>query len=220
VFLGHYAAALAGKSAAPKASLGTYILAGQFIDLVWPVLLLTGTERVRIRENPAPFMALDFVSYPVSHSLVTVLGWATLFGAGYFALRRDARTAAILGLIVLSHWFLDLVVHVPDLPLAPGDSQKVGLGLWRVPPAAIALEFTLLILGTVLYVRSTRAKDRAGSIGLWTGLALLAFVYLGSMGPPPPNVPTLAYSALSLWLLVVWGYWVDRHREPVATPPA
>jgi hypothetical protein len=212
--LGHYAAALAGNSTARRASLGTYILAGQLIDLVWPVLLLTGTERVRITGNPAPFMALDFQSYPITHSLAAVLGWAVLFGAAYFARKRDAKTATVLGLVVLSHWILDLVVHVPDLPLAPGDSPKVGLGLWRLPFAAIALEFALLGLGAYLYVRSTRPKDRAGRIGLWAGLGLLVLAYLGSMGPPPPNVPTLAYSALSLWLLVAWGYWLDRHREP------
>jgi hypothetical protein len=35
--------------------------------------------------------------------------------------------------------------------------------------------------------------------------------YLGAaFGPPPPSVPALAWSAIALWLLPVWGWWSAR----------
>ena len=46
MFLGHYAVAIGAKRAAPRSSLGTLIAAAAFLDLVWPVLVLLGLERV------------------------------------------------------------------------------------------------------------------------------------------------------------------------------
>jgi len=28
------------------------------------------------------------------------------------------------------------------------------------------------------------------------------------------SVAAVAWSAQALWLLVAWGYWIDRHRVP------
>jgi hypothetical protein len=44
----------------------------------------------------------------------------------------------------VSHWFLDAIVHRPDLPLAPGLPLRVGLGLWNHVVASLALELGLL----------------------------------------------------------------------------
>ena len=40
MFLGHFGIGFGAKAAAPRASLGTLFLAAQFIDLLWPTLLL------------------------------------------------------------------------------------------------------------------------------------------------------------------------------------
>jgi hypothetical protein len=32
------------------------------------------------------------------------------------------------------------------------------------------------------------------------------------MSPPPPSVPAVAWSAQAMWLIVIAGFWVDRHR--------
>ena len=48
MFIGHFGVALAAKKVAPRTSLGTLILAAQFLDFLWPVLLLLGLEHVRI----------------------------------------------------------------------------------------------------------------------------------------------------------------------------
>jgi membrane-bound metal-dependent hydrolase YbcI (DUF457 family) len=216
MFLGHYGIAFAARRAAPRTSLGTTTFAAQFLDELWPLLLLLGLERVRIVPGLMAASALDFVSYPISHSLLTAAGWALLAGAAYLAVRRDARGAWIVGGAVVSHWLLDAPMHRPDLPLWPGSATLVGGGLWNSVPATVVIELGLLGLGLALYVRGTRALDRVGRWGLWSMVALLVAFFAGAvLGPPPPNERALAYSALGLWLFVPWGWWVDRHRAPV-----
>jgi hypothetical protein len=115
---------------------------------------------------------------------------------------------------VVSHWVLDLIVHRPDLPLAPGGSLRLGLGLWNSIPATLVVEFGLFITGVWLYVKATSARDAVGRYALWAFVASLFLIYLASsFGPPPPSVKALAATALGLWLWVLWGYWIDRHRE-------
>ena len=93
MFLGHFALALSAKKAAPKASLGTLVLSAQFADCLWPVLLLLGVEQVRIVPGLMRASPFDFVSYPISHSLLMQFVWGLLFGVMYLLWRRDIRTA-------------------------------------------------------------------------------------------------------------------------------
>jgi hypothetical protein len=143
--------------------------------------------------------------------------WGALIGAGYYAARRNRRGAWVAGLLVVSHWFLDLPMHRPDLPLWPGSRVKLGFGLWNSIAATVVIELALLAFGVAIYLRTTRARDRAGSWGPWAMVALLASIFLGAlMGPPPPSARAVAVTALGLWLFVPWAAWVDRHRVPVA----
>ena len=50
--------------------------------------------------------------------------------------------------------------------------------------------------------------------GLKTAVAVaLLVVYAANLlGPPPPSADAVAWSAQALWLIVIWGFWVDRHR--------
>jgi hypothetical protein len=212
MFIGHYGVALAGKAVEPRPSLGVWIMAAQFVDLLWPLFLLLGWEHVRIAPGATRMTPLDFYDYPITHSLVGALGWSVAFGAVSFAVYRHARPALLLGAGVFSHWILDLLVHRRDLPIAPGSSARVGLGLWNYPAATLLIEIPLYLIGAALYLRSTRAKDRTGSYGAWIGLALLLVIYIANMGPPSPSVSAIAYLGLAGWLIVAWGYWVDRHR--------
>ncbi len=149
MFIGHIAVALGAKKAAPKVSLGTLIMAAQFVDLLWPIFLLLGVEHVRINPGDTAYTPLDFYDYPVSHSLLTGVGWAIVFGLVYYAIRRSARNAWILAACVISHWLLDLVVHRPDLPIVPGLKTYVGLGLWNSVPATVIVEGALFVVGIV-----------------------------------------------------------------------
>ena len=213
MFIGHFGAGLAAKSADDKPSLGTFFIAAQFLDLLWPVLLLLGVERVEVDPGNTVITPLNFVSYPISHSLLAVVGWSTLFGLVYYAVRRRGKSALLLGGVVLSHWVLDLIVHRPDLPLEPWGGEKVGLGLWNAPVAAVLIELFIFGAGIWLYARATRASNKIGVFAMWALFAFLGLVYaMNLLGPPPPSTAPIPYMGLAMWLIVAWGYWVDRNR--------
>jgi len=198
MFIGHYAVALAAKKAAPKASLGILFIATLFIDLIWPKLLLLGIEHVEIEPGNTAFTPLNFISYPLSHSLAGVLIWSGLLGGAFYLIRRDTKSALWIGLVLLSHWFLDLLTHRPDLQLIPGLTIRVGFGLWNSIPATIITESALFIIGIFIYLKTTRAKNLTGHIAFWAMIALLSAIYAGNLlGPPPPSVKGLALVALS-----------------------
>jgi hypothetical protein len=212
MFIGHFALGFAAKKAAPAVSLGTLFLAAQFIDLLWPTLLLLGIERVEIDPGNTVVTPLNFVHYPVSHSLVAVALWACALAALYMLIRRSVRGAVVIGLLVISHWILDFVTHRPDLPIVPGGAT-VGLGLWNSLPGTLVVEFGLFAVGVWLYLRTTIARNRTGTWALWGLVGFLVVMHLGNLfGPPPPGVEAIAWAGHAMWLLVAWGYWVDRNR--------
>lgn len=217
MFLGHFGVGFGAKKVAKRISLGTLFLAAQFIDLLWPTLLLLGVERVRIAPGATAVTPLLFEHYPVSHSLLAVCGWGILVGAIYFLIRKQRRGAVILGLLVVSHWLLDLLVHQPDLLLYPGGGTALGFGLWSSLPATLILELLLFAAGVWLYARVTEAKD---GIGRWGFVGLVIFlpaIYAANLfGSPPPSAGAIAWAGQAQWLLVIWGYWMDRHRTPAS----
>jgi hypothetical protein len=216
MLIGHFAVGFAAKRAAPSLSLGALFAAVEFLDLLWPVLLLLGVEQVRIQPGITAASPFDFVHYPISHSLLAVLIWGTLFGVIGGRHARSVRAGWVLAICVVSHWFLDVVVHRPDLPLWPG-GPRVGLGLWNAPLATAVTELGALAAGLWLYLRATRARDRAGVIGLVLLVILLLGLSFASMaGPAPPSVTAVAIGTNVLWVFVVLAAWVDRHRAPVA----
>lgn len=216
MFLGHFGLAMASKKVAPGVSLGTTILAAQFLDALWPILVLAGIETFEISPGVTRVNPLDFTHYPWSHSLAMAFLWAVLFGVVYGLVRKRPRDAAVVGALVASHWLLDWIVHRPDLPLFPGDASRHGLGLWNSLAGSLAIELALFLVGIVIFLRSSRARDRIGSIGFWVLVAFLAVSYLGAtFGPPPPSINAIAATALIGWLIFAFAWWLDRHREPM-----
>ena len=215
MFIGHFGLGLAAKRAAPTVSLGALFLAGQFADLLWPTLVLLGVEQLAIAPGVTAVTPLNFVSYPYSHSLLMLCIWGLLLGLVYVAATRSRAAAGItLALLVVSHWVLDVITHRPDMPLTPTGDARLGLELWSSLPGTVIVEFVIFGMGIWVYVRTTRARDRVGAMGLWTLVAFLSVVMLANLfGPPPPSVTAVAWSAQAMWLLVLWGYWVDAHRQ-------
>lgn len=217
MFIGHFAVGFGAKSVAQTVSLGWLFLAAQFLDLLWPTLLLLGVEQVRIVPGATVVTPLIFEHYPISHSLVAVLGWAGLVGGIHFLLNRKRVAALVLAALVMSHWALDALVHQPDLPLFPGSATVVGLNAWSSLPITLSIEGSLFALGVWLYSRTTSPND---AIGRWGFVALAVFliaIYAGNLfGAPPPSSEAIAWVGQLQWLFVIWGYWIDKHRRVAA----
>lgn len=216
MFIGHFALGLAAKRFVPRTSLGTLLVAPTLADLLWPAFLLLGLEHARVIPGDNPFLHLWLDDYPLSHSLVTLLGWGVLFGFAYRARTGYARGALVVGLLVVSHWVLDLVTHRPDLPIYPG-GPEFGLGLWYSVMGTLIVEGLMFVAGVAIYARTTRPRDRIGRYGLWTLVTVLLLSYLSTLvSPPPTDLRGLAAFMLVVSGLFVWfAAWVDRHRDPV-----
>jgi len=214
MFIGHFAVGFVAKRTAPRASLGTYMAAALFLDLLWPLFLLLGIETVRIVPGLLPFSPFDFVSYPWSHSLLAALVWSGVFAGVYNFVRRDVATAKVLAVVVFSHWILDWVTHRPDLPLAPGLAFKTGLGLWRSIAGTVAIEGAFFLAAAWWYDNATEALDGIGRWGLLAFVAVLLALYAAGLGPPPsPGQESIvAIVGLLGFLFVPWAAWIDRHR--------
>lgn len=214
MFIGHYALGFAAKRLAPRTSLGTLFAAPTLADLLWPVFLLLGWEHARVVPDANPFLVLWLDDYPISHSLLTLIGWGVVFGFLYRTRTGYGRGAVVIALLVVSHWVLDFITHRPDMPLHPG-SVEVGLGLWNSVAGTLIVEGVLFMAGLAIYARATRPRDGIGRWGLWGLALLLAGSYASTMfAPTPTDQRALAIGAIVFgWLFVALGAWVDRHRE-------
>ncbi|HVR95599.1 MAG TPA: hypothetical protein VMW27_03225 [Thermoanaerobaculia bacterium] len=215
MFIGHFAVAFGAKRATPAVSLGTLFLACQLADLIWPILALAGIERFEVEPGITVVTPLNFIHYPYSHSLLGLVLWGAALGLVYKLLRRSLWTAPmILAAVVVSHWVLDYATHRPDMPVTFTSPQRLGLGLWNSRPGTLIVELLLFGIGIALYLRATAPKDRTGTLALSALITFLLVVYLANLfGPPPPSAEAVAWSAMAMWLIVAWGYWVDRHRQ-------
>jgi hypothetical protein len=217
MFVGHFAVAFAAKRITPRASLALLVVAAQLADIIWPVLVALGVETVRIDPGNTAFTALDFVSYPYSHSLVVLALWGVILGMASRRAVHHRAAVAIIVALVLSHWLLDWITHRPDMPLYPG-GPLTGLGLWNSIPATLAIELTMFTAGIWIYTRETRARDAAGRWGVAALVVLLLVIYLSGLFGTPPSIAAIYTATLAGSVLVgVWTWWIDRHREQVRT---
>jgi len=154
---GHLAVALAVKPIAPKAPLWVLLVASETLDLLSFLFLAIGLEKPATSTVDLTY-GVRFVvpgSIPWSHGLFMSLVWSGLAALLTWLALRDRRTASMVGMVVFSHWILDLIVHLPDLPLFFEGSPKVGLGLWGSGPGLIfssVLEFVMLGAGLIIYL--------------------------------------------------------------------
>jgi FtsH-binding integral membrane protein len=214
MFIGHFAVGFAAKKFNPKPSLGTYFLAAQLLDLLWPTFLLLNMEHAEISNNPSNPIPLSFTHYPISHSLLAVAVWAILFSVVYTVTKKNYKAALLLGFCVISHWLLDLIVHIPDLPLYPGDAPLLGLGLWKSKLETLILELSFFAVSILLYLKSTIAKNKTGFYSTWGLIVFLIIVHLVNVfGSAPPNMTAVAWMGQLQWLIVIWAYWCDRNRQ-------
>jgi hypothetical protein len=215
MFVGHLGAALAAKTVEPRVPLGAYVAGGFGLDLLWPVFLLSGLETARVDPAASAFTPLRFVSYPWSHSLLMSVVWGGLAGLMTWRLAGHRRAALLVGLVVVSHWLLDCLTHVPDLPLWPG-GPMAGLGLWNSIPGTFAVEGLMSGAAAAIYSRALPARDRAGRWAFWLLVATVGAIWAsGPLSPPPPSIGAVIVVNLVLApILLAWAAWIDRHRDP------
>ena len=89
------------------------------------------------------------------------VGGGVLYGIAASAVsKRRSYAGVTIAAVVVSHWFLDVVTHRPDLPLTLSATSRFGLGLWNSVLGTVAAELTILVAGIALYLRATGARDR------------------------------------------------------------
>jgi hypothetical protein len=198
---GHYTSAFVAKAASPRTPLWMLLLAAQFVDVLWVLAILTGIEHARLdpalASNP-----LDLYHMPWTHSLLASLTWAAVaFFAATRVLALETKQAALVAAVVVSHWFLDLPVHRPDLTLAGGES-KLGFALWNDPIAAWGLEVVLVIASVALAMRSCANSPASRRAWLWLGGGLVVLQTATSFGPIPSSLTAIVTSTLLVYIVV------------------
>ena len=212
MFVGHYSAAFAA-AALPKApKLGTLFVAAQLVDIAFFAFVPLGIEAMRIAPGTSVMNPMDLYQMPYTHSLVGTLLWAAGFAAVLRLMIGNWAAGLIGGAVVLSHWFLDTLVHVPDMTLA-GQPPRLGLSLWNYPAIEMPLELGLLLSTAYLYTRARPAVAKSWALPALIAL-LLVLQAVNWFGPPPVAVD------IGLWGLALFVFalaallasWVARTR--------
>jgi len=216
MLIGHYAPALALHRVRPTIPLWVLFLAAQAVDLLWGVFILAGLEHLRIVPGFTESNPLDLYDMPYSHSLVATVVWSVVLALGWRALRGPGMRrgeALVVGLVVASHFALDLIVHTHDLPVLGSDGVKWGLGLWRHRELALLVEGALFVgAARIWWGRlENRGPRQARMLGAMTALLVASF-YI----PAPPVPVLMALTGLATDLgCAGFAWWAMRGPRAV-----
>jgi hypothetical protein len=204
MFVGHYGVSFAAKPAARSVPLWVWVIAVQWLDVVWSILVLLGVEKLRIVPGFTEANSRDLYYMPYTHGLPGAAALSLLLGAivAAFIPQNRASIFWLLTAAAFSHWILDLVVHTPDLPLYD-DTAKVGFGLWRHVAVSFPLELIVLGTGGWIYARTMPAMGGRGRAFLWGYIVLLALIQVyANFGPAPTSTQVMAIMAFGFYVLL------------------
>lgn len=216
MFIGHWAPALAVAAKRKRPGLGTLFIAAQLVDWAFFLFVLLGIEKLRLTPGVSAMNPMDLYFMPYTHSLVGALAWGGGTTIIVWTILRDRTAGLLAGAVVVSHWLLDLLVHVPDLTIA-GRPPKLGLGLWNFPAIEMTLELAITFGALWLYVRARRPRlDRA----LVLAALLLVLQAVNWFGPVAtevtPGTSYLAFFAYGAATLAAWWMGKSADQDPQA----
>jgi membrane-bound metal-dependent hydrolase YbcI (DUF457 family) len=208
MFVGHYSVGFLLKKKFKEIPLWLLFISVQFVDILAFLFVLAGLERIAYNQSDNPFLRTTIEYVPYSHSLIANVIIALIMYLLFWKLKNRTWGLALL-IGVFSHWFLDAIVHVPDVPLL-FNSYKVGLGLWKLPGTAFLIELASLVLAGYYLLKGARK--------VWRHVVIIILLMAGYMGmffaPEAEATPTQA-SIMSLTLYTVFAalaYWADRSK--------
>lgn len=211
MFIGHWAPALAAAAATKKApKLGTLFVAAQLVDWAFFMFALLGIEKMRIDPGASALVPFDLYYMPFTHSLLGTIGFAVAFGLIVLWLTKNQAGAVIAMLVVVSHWFVDWLVHVPDLTIAGGE-KKLGLGLWNQPVLAISLELTITVSAFYWYIKSTKGPVVPPIV---LGVVMVLLQAVNWFAPPPETAGPALYigAMIAFGIVTLAAWWVGSTR--------
>lgn len=179
MIVGHIGAAAGAKRWAPRVPLWALLVASFSLDILFAIFWALGKEEITTLEGTDGGYGQMAFLIDWSHSFfgTLLLCLVVLIVA---ARRWGGMGAFVLSCVVFSHWFLDLIVHRLDMPIAPGNAgvtPRVGLGLWDAPVVVLLLELALLLGGAWIWYSSPDAgkkAQRAAIITAVVGVVVLA----------------------------------------------
>ena len=206
MFVGHYAIGFALKKRDRDIPLWLLFISVQFVDILAFLFVLLGIEQIKYNPSSNPFLRTIIEYVPYSHSLVANV-LLSLIVFLIFWKYKNKDWGLILSVGVLSHWFLDALVHIPDMPLFH-NSLKVGLGLWKFPIVAFLFELSLLVIAGYYLLTGYKKKKRHIILML-----LLSSGFLSMFFAPEAEATPVQASIVSLSLYAIFAvlaFWSER----------
>lgn len=223
MFVGHYGVALALRPLQGSPPLPVLFAAVQVVDIAFFSFLIPGIEKMRIVPGITAMNAMDLYFMPYTHSLLGSAVFSVAFAAIVALLMPTGlrwRGFAISALAVFSHWLLDLLVHRPDLGVIGDSGSKLGFGLWNYPLVAMPIEIAVVGAGLAVYLATTRAIGRMGTVSLAVLIAamvaLQSFNWFGPQPAPDASLTAFAVEGLAGYAVFIGlAWWMERTHRPV-----
>jgi phosphoglycerol transferase MdoB-like AlkP superfamily enzyme len=177
MLLGHLALGVAAKPLSPRVPLWALLVAAMLMDFLFNLLVLAGIEAVSPSGTRSfPPQNDQFHYHDYSHSLLVAVGLSLVVLLVYRAVwgartpgqgvRKSWAGGLVLAVLVFSHWPADVLTHLPEMPILPGnwgELPTIGLELAAKPPAALVVEVIMAVAAVAVYffwAKRTRPSAR------------------------------------------------------------
>lgn len=153
MFIGHFGIAFLLFYLFPGVPVWVALVGVSFPDLLWAVFVPLGLEELEVDLDSPLQKSLQFTKLPYSHSLVITNVMALAVGGMLAAVLGNPLALLVFVLASVSHWALDTVVHIKDIPVLGFDGdRKLGFGLWRWGGLAFFVELAFYVAFALAFV--------------------------------------------------------------------